>query len=163
MHRGSSEGQAHRPVCHCCWTRPRSRRWACWRTHQRPSQLRSDKQKFLGDGVVTGYGTIDARAARVRLHRDFTVLAGAWRTAHAQKIRSGSWTWPCVNGAPSAYPNDSGRCIDPGGRGDPGRLAPTSFYRKCAQRRGSPVISAILGPRAGGAAYSPALTDFAGS
>lgn len=116
-----------------------------------------DKQQFLGDGVVTGYGTIDGRLVYV-FSQDFTVLGGSLAEAHAQKICR-IMDLAMQNGAPVIGLNDSG-----GARIQEGVVSLAGyadiFYRNVRASGVIPQISAILGPCAGGAVYSPALTDF---
>jgi propionyl-CoA carboxylase beta chain len=116
-----------------------------------------DKQKFLGDGVVTGYGTIDGRLVYV-FSQDFTVLGGSLAEAHARKICR-IMDLAMQNGAPVIGLNDSG-----GARIQEGVVSLAGyadiFHRNVRASGVVPQISAILGPCAGGAVYSPALTDF---
>jgi acetyl-CoA carboxylase carboxyltransferase component len=116
-----------------------------------------DKKKYLGDGVVTGYGTIDGRLVYVFSH-DFTVLGGSLSEAFARKILK-VMDMAATNGAPLIGLNDSGGArIQEGieslaGYGD-------IFLKNVLYSGVIPQISAILGPCAGGAVYSPAITDF---
>lgn len=116
-----------------------------------------DRQVFLGDGVVTGYGRIDGRTVYV-FSQDFTVLGGSLAEAHAQKICR-IMDLAMQNGAPVIGLNDSG-----GARIQEGVVSLAGyadiFYRNVRSSGVVPQISAILGPCAGGAVYSPALTDF---
>ena len=125
-------------------------------TH-RSSNFGLDKQKFLGDGVVTGYGTIDGRLVYV-FSQDFTVLGGSLAEAHAQKICR-IMDLAMQNGAPVIGLNDSGGARIQEGVVSLGGYADI-FYRNVRSSGVVPQISAILGPCAGGAVYSPALTDF---
>lgn len=114
-------------------------------------------QKILGDGVVTGYGTIDGRLVYV-FAQDFTVFGGSLAEAHAKKICKIMDTAVRV-GAPIIGLNDSG-----GARIQEGVLSlggyADIFLRNTLASGVVPQISAILGPCAGGAVYSPAITDF---
>ena len=116
-----------------------------------------DKKSFLGDGVVTGYGTIDGRLVYV-FAQDFTVFGGALSETLALKICK-VMDMAMKMGAPVIGLNDSG-----GARIQEGinALAGYSeiFQRNILASGVIPQISAILGPCAGGAVYSPALTDF---
>lgn len=116
-----------------------------------------DKQTFLGDGVVTGYGTINGRLVYV-FSQDFTVLGGSLAEAHAEKICR-IMDLAMKNGAPVIGLNDSG-----GARIQEGVVSLAGyadiFYRNTLASGVIPQISAILGPCAGGAVYSPAITDF---
>jgi propionyl-CoA carboxylase beta chain len=125
-------------------------------TH-RSTNFGLDKQKFLGDGVVTGYGTIDGRLVYV-FSQDFTVLGGSLAEAHAQKICR-VMDLAMQNGAPVIGLNDSGGARIQEGVVSLGGYADI-FYRNVRASGVVPQISAILGPCAGGAVYSPALTDF---
>ena len=117
----------------------------------------ADKQ-FLGDGVVTGYGTIDGRLVYV-FSQDFTVLGGSLSETFSEKICK-IMDLAIKNGAPVIGLNDSG-----GARIQEGieSLAGYTdiFLRNVMASGVVPQISAIFGPCAGGAVYSPALTDFA--
>jgi acetyl-CoA carboxylase carboxyltransferase component len=116
-----------------------------------------DNQKFLGDSVVTGWGTIDGRLIYV-FSQDFTVFGGSLGEAHAEKIVK-IMDMAMKNGAPLIGLNDSGGAriqegvISLGGYAD-------IFLRNTLASGVIPQISAIMGPCAGGAVYSPALTDF---
>ncbi len=116
-----------------------------------------DKQKFLGDGVVVGYGTINGRLVYV-FSQDFTVLGGSLAEAHAEKICR-VMDLAMKNGAPVIGLNDSGGARIQEGVVSLGAYADI-FYRNTLASGVIPQISAILGPCAGGAVYSPALTDF---
>lgn len=116
-----------------------------------------DKQKFLGDGVVTGYGTIYGRLVYV-FSQDFTVLGGSLAEAHAEKIVK-IMDLAMKNGAPIIGLNDSGGARIQEGVVSLGGYADI-FYRNTIASGVVPQISAIMGPCAGGAVYSPALTDF---
>ena len=116
-----------------------------------------DGQVFLGDGVVTGFGRMDGRLVYV-FSQDFTVLGGSLAEAHAAKICR-IMDLAMQNGAPVIGLNDSG-----GARIQEGVVSLAGyadiFYRNVRASGVIPQISAILGPCAGGAVYSPALTDF---
>jgi len=116
-----------------------------------------DKQKFMGDSVVTGWGTIEGRLAYV-FSQDFTVLGGSLGEVHAEKICK-IMDMAMKNGAPVIGLNDSG-----GARIQEGVVAlggyADIFLRNTLSSGVIPQISAIMGPCAGGAVYSPALTDF---
>ena len=114
-------------------------------------------QVFLGDGVVTGYGTIDGRLVYV-FSQDFTVLGGSLAEAHAEKICR-IMDLAMKNGAPVIGLNDSGGARIQEGVVSLGGYADI-FYRNVRASGVVPQISAIMGPCAGGAVYSPALTDF---
>ncbi len=116
-----------------------------------------DKQVFLGDGVITGYGTIEGRLVYV-FSQDFTVLGGSLAEAHAEKICR-IMDLAMQNGAPVIGMNDSGGARIQEGVVSLGGYADI-FYRNVRSSGVVPQISAILGPCAGGAVYSPALTDF---
>ena len=116
-----------------------------------------DKQQFLGDGVVTGYGTIDGRLVYVYA-QDFTVLGGSLAEAHAEKICK-IMDMAIKNGAPIIGLNDSGGARIQEGVVSLGGYADI-FYRNTRASGVVPQLSAIMGPCAGGAVYSPALTDF---
>ena len=125
-------------------------------TH-RSTNFGLDKQVFLGDGVVTGYGTIEGRLVYV-FSQDFTVLGGSLAEAHAEKICR-IMDLAMQNGAPVIGLNDSGGARIQEGVVSLGGYADI-FYRNVRSSGVVPQISAILGPCAGGAVYSPALTDF---
>lgn len=125
-------------------------------TH-RSTNFGLDKEKFLGDGVVTGYGTIDGRLVYV-FSQDFTVMGGSLAEAHAQKICR-IMDLAMKNGAPVIGLNDSGGARIQEGVVSLGGYADI-FYRNVQSSGVVPQISAIMGPCAGGAVYSPALTDF---
>ena len=116
-----------------------------------------DKQQFLGDGVVTGYGTIDGRLVYVYA-QDFTVMGGSLAEAHAEKICK-IMDMAMKNGAPIIGLNDSGGARIQEGVASLGGYADI-FYRNTRASGVVPQLSAIMGPCAGGAVYSPALTDF---
>ncbi|MDQ3101257.1 MAG: acyl-CoA carboxylase subunit beta [Bacteroidota bacterium] len=124
-------------------------------TH-RSSNFGLDEQKFLGDGVVTGFGTINGRMVYV-FSQDFTVLGGSLAEAHAAKICR-IMDLAMQNGSPMIGLNDSGGARIQEGVVSLGGYADI-FYRNVKASGVIPQISAILGPCAGGAVYSPALTD----
>src|SRR5512145_424012 len=114
-------------------------------------------KKYLGDSVVTGWGTIDGRLVYV-FSQDFTVFGGSLSQVHAQKICK-VMDLAMRNGAPVIGLNDSG-----GARIQEGVVAlggyAEIFLRNTLASGVIPQISAIMGPCAGGAVYSPAITDF---
>lgn len=116
-----------------------------------------DKQHYLGDGVVTGYGTIDGRIVYV-FSQDFTVFGGSLSETHAEKIVK-IMDLAMKNGAPVIGLNDSGGARIQEGVVSLGGYADI-FYRNVRASGVVPQISAIMGPCAGGAVYSPAITDF---
>lgn len=116
-----------------------------------------EKQQFPGDGVVTGYGTIHGRLVYV-FAQDFTVFGGALSETHAEKIcKIMDLAMEC--GAPVIGLNDSGGARIQEGVNSLGGYADI-FYRNTKASGVIPQISAIMGPCAGGAVYSPAITDF---
>jgi len=125
-------------------------------TH-RSTNFGLDKQKILGDGVVTGYGYVNGRLIYA-FAQDFTVLGGSLAEAHAQKICR-IMDLAMDNGAPVIGLNDSGGARIQEGVVSLGGYADI-FYRNTRASGVIPQISLILGPCAGGAVYSPALTDF---
>ena len=116
-----------------------------------------DKQTYLSDGVVTGYGTIDGRLVYV-FSQDFTVFGGSLSEMYAQKICKVMDKAMKV-GAPLIGINDSGGARIQEGVKSLGGYADI-FQRNIMASGVIPQISAIFGPCAGGAVYSPALTDF---
>ena len=116
-----------------------------------------DKEKYLGDGVVTGYGKISGRLVYV-FAQDFTVFGGSLAEAHAGKICR-IMDLAMQNGAPLIGLNDSGGARIQEGVVSLGGYADI-FYRNTMASGVIPQISAIMGPCAGGAVYSPAITDF---
>jgi acetyl-CoA carboxylase carboxyltransferase component len=114
-------------------------------------------RKFLGDSVVTGWGTIDGRLVFV-YSQDFTVLGGSLGEVHAEKICK-VMDMALKNGAPIIGLNDSGGARIQEGVVSLGGYAEI-FLRNTLASGVVPQISAIMGPCAGGAVYSPALTDF---
>jgi len=125
-------------------------------TH-RSTDFDMDKQKFLGDGVVSGYGKIDGRLMYV-FAQDFTVFGGSLSRANADKIVK-IMDLAMKMGAPVIGLNDSGGARIQEGVESLGGYADI-FYRNVMSSGVIPQISAILGPCAGGAVYSPAITDF---
>lgn len=126
-------------------------------TEHRCAHFDMDKKKFMGDGVITGYGTINGRMVCL-YSQDFTVLGGSLGEHHAKKICQ-IMDMAIQIGAPIIGINDSG-----GARIQEG-VDSLCGYGEIFQRnvRASgvvPQISIIMGPCAGGAVYSPALTDF---
>ncbi|MDY0189429.1 MAG: acyl-CoA carboxylase subunit beta [Desulfuromonas sp.] len=123
----------------------------------RCSQFDMDKKNFPGDGVITGYGTIQGRLVYI-FSQDFTVIGGSLSETHAEKICK-IMDMALKNGAPIIGFNDSG-----GARIQEG-IESLAGYAEIFQRNVMcsgvvPQLSAIMGPCAGGAVYSPALTDF---
>ena len=116
-----------------------------------------DKTKFLGDGVVTGYGTINGRLTYA-FSQDFTVLGGSLAEAHAEKICK-IMDLAMENGAPVIGLNDSGGARIQEGVVSLGGYADI-FYRNTLSSGVIPQLSAIMGPCAGGAVYSPASDRF---
>ncbi len=116
-----------------------------------------EKQKYLSDGVVTGYGTIDGRLVYV-FSQDFTVFGGSLSEMFAEKICKVMDKAMKV-GAPLIGINDSGGARIQEGVKSLGGYADI-FQRNIMASGVIPQISAIFGPCAGGAVYSPALTDF---
>ncbi len=116
-----------------------------------------DKQVIYGDGVVTGYGTINGRLVYV-FAQDFTVFGGSLSETHAEKIVK-IMDMAMKNGAPLIGLNDSGGARIQEGVKSLGGYADI-FYRNVLASGVVPQISAIMGPCAGGAVYSPAMTDF---
>jgi len=116
-----------------------------------------DRQKYMSDSVVTGWGTIEGRLVYV-FSQDFTVFGGSLGEVHAEKICK-IMDMAMKNGAPVIGLNDSG-----GARIQEGVVAlggyADIFLRNTMASGVIPQISAIMGPCAGGAVYSPALTDF---
>lgn len=116
-----------------------------------------DKEVYLGDGVVTGYGTINGRIVYI-FSQDFTVFGGSLSETFAEKICK-IMDLAAKNGAPVIGLNDSGGARIQEGVVSLGGYADI-FYRNTIQSGVIPQISAIMGPCAGGAVYSPAITDF---
>ncbi len=116
-----------------------------------------DKEYYLGDGVVTGYGTIFGRLVYV-FAQDFTVFGGSLSETYAEKICK-IMDMAMQNGAPVIGLNDSGGARIQEGVNSLAGYADI-FYRNTLASGVIPQISAIMGPCAGGAVYSPALTDY---
>src|SRR6058998_3781454 len=125
-------------------------------TH-RATDFGLDEQKVLGDGVVTGWGRVEGRLVYV-FSQDFTVFGGSLSEAHAEKICK-VMDLAMQNGAPVVGLNDSGGARIQEGVASLGGYADI-FLRNTLASSVVPQISAILGPCAGGAVYSPAITDF---
>src|SRR6266851_5271992 len=125
-------------------------------TH-RSSDFGLADQKYLGDGVVTGHGRIGGRLVYV-FSQDFTVFGGSLSEAHAEKICK-VMDLALKNGAPVIGLNDSGGARIQEGVVSLGGYADI-FLRNTLASGVVPQISAVLGPCAGGAVYSPAITDF---
>ena len=125
-------------------------------TH-RSTDFGLEDRKILGDGVVTGYGTIHGRLVYV-FSQDFTVFGGSLSEAHAEKIVKVQ-EMALKNGAPVIGLNDSGGARIQEGVASLGGYADI-FLRNTLASGVVPQISVILGPCAGGAVYSPAITDF---
>lgn len=123
----------------------------------RATDFDMQKDKYLGDGVVTGYGHIDGRLVYV-FSQDFTVFGGSLSETHAEKICK-VMDLALQNGAPIIGLNDSGGARIQEGVSSLGGYADI-FYRNTRSSGVIPQISAIMGPCAGGAVYSPAITDF---
>ena len=120
-------------------------------------QHETGQKKFYGDGVVTGYGRVDGRLVYV-FSQDFTVYGGSLSQAFAKKVCK-IMDLAARNGAPVIGLNDSGGArIQEGVESLAGYA--DIFLRNVMSSGVVPQISAILGPCAGGAVYSPALTDF---
>jgi len=116
-----------------------------------------DKEYYLGDGVITGYGTVNGRLVYI-FSQDFTVFGGSLSETHAEKIVK-IMDLAVQNGAPIIGLNDSGGARIQEGVVSLGGYADI-FYRNTLASGVIPQISAIMGPCAGGAVYSPAITDF---
>jgi len=123
----------------------------------RSSDFEMDKQKYPGDGVITGHGLVDGREVFV-FAQDFTVFGGSLSETHAQKICK-VMDFAMKTGAPVVGLNDSG-----GARIQEGVVSLAGyadiFLRNTLASGVIPQISCIMGPCAGGAVYSPAITDF---
>jgi len=116
-----------------------------------------DQQKFLSDSVITGWGTIEGRLVYI-FSQDFTVFGGSLGEVHAEKICK-IMDMAMKNGAPVIGLNDSGGARIQEGVVSLGAYADI-FLRNTLASGVVPQISAIMGPCAGGAVYSPAITDF---
>ena len=125
-------------------------------TH-RSTDFGMEKQLYFGDGVVTGYGTIARRLVYVYA-QDFTVFGGALSETHAEKICK-VMDLAVKVGAPIIGLNDSGGARIQEGVRSLGGYADI-FFRNVQASGVVPQLSAIMGPCAGGAVYSPAMTDF---
>jgi propionyl-CoA carboxylase beta chain len=125
-------------------------------TH-RSTDFGLDKQQILGDGVVTGYGTVNGRPVYL-FSQDFTVFGGSLSETHAAKIVK-VMEMALKTGAPVIGLNDSGGARIQEGVVSLGGYADI-FLRNTLASGVVPQISVILGPCAGGAVYSPAITDF---
>ena len=125
-------------------------------TH-RTTDFDMQEQVFYGDGVVTGYGTIDGRLVYL-FAQDFTVFGGSLSETHAEKICK-IMDMAVKTGAPLIGLNDSGGARIQEGVKSLGGYADI-FYRNVQASGVVPQLSAIMGPCAGGAVYSPAMTDF---
>ncbi len=123
----------------------------------RASDFGMDKRRIPGDGVVTGYGNVDGRTVFV-FSQDFTVFGGSLGETHANKIVK-IMDMAMKVGAPVIGLNDSGGARIQEGVISLGGYAEI-FFRNVLASGVVPQISAILGPCAGGAVYSPAMTDF---
>ncbi len=125
-------------------------------TH-RSTDFGMEKERYPGDGVVTGYATINGRLVYL-FSQDFTVFGGSLSETHAEKICK-IMDMAMKNGAPLIGLNDSGGARIQEGVVSLGGYADI-FYRNTLASGVIPQISAIMGPCAGGAVYSPAITDF---
>jgi propionyl-CoA carboxylase beta chain len=125
-------------------------------TH-RTTDFDLDERKYLSDSVITGWGTIDGRLVYV-FSQDFTVFGGSLGEVHAEKVCK-IMDMAVKNGAPVIGLNDSGGARIQEGVVSLGGYADI-FLRNTLASGVVPQISAIMGPCAGGAVYSPALTDF---
>ncbi len=123
----------------------------------RSTDFGMEKEKFAGDGVVTGYGTINGRLVYV-YSQDFTVFGGSLSETQSEKICK-IMEMAMTNGAPIIGLNDSGGARIQEGVVSLGGYADI-FYRNTQASGVVPQLSAIMGPCAGGAVYSPAITDF---
>ena len=125
--------------------------------HHHSSEFGLDKQIFLGDGVVTGYGAIDGRKVFI-YSQDFTILGGSLAAEHGRKICK-IMDMAMKTGCPVIGLNDSGGARVQEGVISLGAYADI-FLRNTLASGVVPQISVIMGPCAGGAVYSPAITDF---
>lgn len=125
-------------------------------TH-RSTDFGMENEKYYGDGVVTGYGTINGKLVYV-FSQDFTVFGGSLSETHAEKICK-IMDLAMKNGAPLIGLNDSGGARIQEGVVSLGGYADI-FYKNVQASGVIPQLSAIMGPCAGGAVYSPAITDF---
>ena len=125
-------------------------------TH-RASEFGLDEERYLGDGVITGFGRIDGRLVFV-YSQDFTVFGGSLSEAHAEKICK-VMDLAIENGTPIIGLSDSGGARIQEGVASLGGYADI-FLRNTMASGVVPQISLVMGPCAGGAVYSPAITDF---
>lgn len=125
-------------------------------TH-RSTDFGMEDQQFLGDGVITGFGTVNGRLIYL-FAQDFTVFGGSLSETHAEKICR-IMDMAMKTGAPMIGLNDSGGARIQEGVRSLGGYADI-FFRNVQASGVIPQISAIMGPCAGGAVYSPAITDF---
>jgi len=125
-------------------------------TH-RTKDFGMEKEVYYGDGVITGFGTVNGRLTYV-FAQDFTVFGGALSETHAEKICK-IMDMAMKTGAPMVGLNDSGGARIQEGVRSLGGYADI-FYRNVQSSGVIPQISAVMGPCAGGAVYSPAMTDF---
>ena len=123
----------------------------------RSTDFGMEKEQYPGDGVITGYGTIHNRLVYV-FAQDFTVFGGSLSETHAEKICK-IMDLALQNGAPIIGLNDSGGARIQEGVVSLGGYADI-FYRNTMASGVIPQLSLIMGPCAGGAVYSPAITDF---
>jgi propionyl-CoA carboxylase beta chain len=123
----------------------------------RSTDFGMEKENYPGDGVVTGYGTINGRPVYV-FSQDFTIFGGSLSETHAEKICK-IMDLAMQNGVPFIGLNDSGGARIQEGVVSLGGYADI-FYRNTKASGVIPQLSAIMGPCAGGAVYSPAITDF---
>jgi propionyl-CoA carboxylase beta chain len=123
----------------------------------RSTDFGMQNEVYLGDGVVTGYGTVNGRIVYV-FSQDFTVFGGSLSETHAEKICK-IMDLAMENGAPVVGLNDSGGARIQEGVVSLGGYADI-FWRNTKASGVVPQLSAIMGPCAGGAVYSPAITDF---
>tara|TARA_R110002126_G_scaffold291808_1_gene459872 strand:- start:98008 stop:99540 length:1533 start_codon:yes stop_codon:yes gene_type:complete len=127
-----------------------------YKTH-RCTDFGMEEQQIAGDGVVTGWGTINGRPVYV-FSQDFTVFGGSLSETHAEKICK-VMDLAVQNGVPLIGLNDSGGARIQEGVASLGGYAEV-FWRNVQASGVVPQISVIMGPCAGGAVYSPAMTDF---
>jgi len=125
-------------------------------TH-RTTDFGMENEQYYGDGVITGYGTVNGRLVFI-FAQDFTVFGGSLSETHAEKICK-VMDMAHKNGAPMIGLNDSGGARIQEGVRSLGGYADI-FFRNVKSSGIIPQISAIMGPCAGGAVYSPAMTDF---
>src|SRR5256714_13755098 len=123
----------------------------------RPTELIPDDERVMGDGVVTGFGRIEGRLVYL-FSQDFTVFGGSLAEAHAEKICK-VMDLAIKTGSPIIGLNDSGGARIQEGVVSLGGYADI-FLRNVLSSGVVPQISAIMGPCAGGAVYSPAITGF---